>query len=65
MSPVEFLLLITIICVIMTILKYTLSPKNAIKINTWYSIIFDKENYDFEALLEREKKFFPWLLSSH
>ena len=58
MNPEQFLLLMTLFCGIMTILKYTLSPKNAIKINTWYSIL-DKENHDFKILLEREKKFFP------
>lgn len=58
MNSEGFLLLFTIFCAITTFLKYVLSPKNAIKINTWYGIL-DKEKYDFKALLEREKKFFP------
>lgn len=60
MNSKTFLLLIAIFSAIVSILKYVLRYEIAIKLNTWYGLM-DKDLYDFEVTLKREKRYFPML----
>lgn len=60
MNSKTFLLLIPIFSAIVSILKYVLRYETAIKLDTWYGLM-DKDLYDFEVTLKREKRYFPML----
>ncbi|WP_440895671.1 DUF3784 domain-containing protein [Amphibacillus sp. Q70] len=57
MGASELLMTCFIVFALLGFLKYRLSPETALRLNTWYHILSEKrETYDFERLLEREKK---------
>lgn len=62
MEATDFILIVFIMCALISILKQSLSDERAISISTYYSVLktHNKEKeYDFEELLEKERKYYP------
>lgn len=62
MSASNFLFITTVVLSIITILKFVLEPKKAIRINNYYSVYKNHQmhnKYDFVELLDKEKQYYP------
>jgi hypothetical protein len=62
MDATDFILIVFILFALTSILKSSLDNDKAIRISTYYSVFktHNKEKeYDFEELLEKERKYYP------